>query len=410
MTSKPKLLILASTFPRWNNDTLPIFVYELALNLLSDFEVHVLAPHFKGAKLHEDMDGIQVHRFFYALPRWEILTYGGGGLNNLKKNHLTYLLVPMYMVMNLFAFLRLAFKYKFAVVNVHWIIPSGFLVALCKWMFNFKLVITSHGGDIYGFSKNKLMSFPTKLAMSFALRRADAITSVSGAIKDAFLTKFEVPGLSDKFNVIPLGIYLNRFPSKVRTLQTNANIVLLSVGRLAEKKGITYLISAVKLLKDKGMNVILNLVGAGPEQADLEAQVEELGIRNQVNFVGFVQNKDLGQYFDNSHIMIVPSVIAKNGDSEGSPTTIKESLASGIPVIVSNIPGSDEIITDGENGLIVEQRNSEAIAAAVMQLVSDPQKYTEMSQRALTSAQQFSWEVARAKFTNLFNGLLSNAK
>mgnify|MGYP003396422982 FL=1 len=57
---KEKLLIVASTFPRWKNDKIPLFVYEMAQNLLRSYEVYVLAPHFKGAKFKEDMNGVKV--------------------------------------------------------------------------------------------------------------------------------------------------------------------------------------------------------------------------------------------------------------------------------------------------------------------------------------------------------------
>src|SRR5438034_378137 len=89
---KKKILVLASTFPRWENDTTPPFVFELEKRLAHDFDIFVLAPHFPGAKKQEKMEGVSVTRFQYFWPaRYQKLCYGGGILPNIKKN--TFLLI-----------------------------------------------------------------------------------------------------------------------------------------------------------------------------------------------------------------------------------------------------------------------------------------------------------------------------
>jgi len=75
---KPRVLVLATTYPRWQHDTIPGFVHELSKRLTPAFDVHVLAPHCAGAATHEVMEGVHVKRFRYAPPGWEKLCYGSG--------------------------------------------------------------------------------------------------------------------------------------------------------------------------------------------------------------------------------------------------------------------------------------------------------------------------------------------
>src|SRR5947209_1033664 len=84
---KKKILALASTFPRWKNDTTPPFVLELEKRLSKDFEIFVLAPHFTGAKKYEEIDNLKIYRFQYFWPaKYQKLCYEGGILPNIMKN------------------------------------------------------------------------------------------------------------------------------------------------------------------------------------------------------------------------------------------------------------------------------------------------------------------------------------
>ena len=116
MNKKQKILITASTFPRWKGDKIPLFIYELALSLLNDYEVRVLAPHYKGAKQSENFDGILVHRFIYFPQFGEVLAYEGGAINNIKNKPLINFLIPFYFFSNLIWIFYLNFKYKFKII------------------------------------------------------------------------------------------------------------------------------------------------------------------------------------------------------------------------------------------------------------------------------------------------------
>ena len=98
--NKKKLLVTTSTFPRWENDTDPPFVYELSRRLANSFDITVLAPNYPGALTREEMSGIQVHRFRYFFKKLEILAGSEGILPTLKKNVLFNFLVPFFLLEN----------------------------------------------------------------------------------------------------------------------------------------------------------------------------------------------------------------------------------------------------------------------------------------------------------------------
>ena len=132
MSTKPTILVLASTFPRWKGDTEPRFVYDLCLRLKEEFSIVILAPHAKGTKLKEEMDGLQVHRYRYAPEGLENLAYEGGITAKLKGNKLNYLILPLFFLGQWLAILKLLKQQPVKVIHAHWLIPQGILALLAK--------------------------------------------------------------------------------------------------------------------------------------------------------------------------------------------------------------------------------------------------------------------------------------
>ncbi|KPK22904.1 MAG: hypothetical protein AMJ61_16615 [Desulfobacterales bacterium SG8_35_2] len=128
--NKKNLLIITSTFPRWENDTDPPFVFELAKRLTDVFNITVLTPNYPGALINETVAGIKVHRFRYFLKNLEILAGSQGILPTLKKNKLFYMIVPFFILAEFFALLKLIRKTKPDIIHAHWILPQGFVTAL----------------------------------------------------------------------------------------------------------------------------------------------------------------------------------------------------------------------------------------------------------------------------------------
>ncbi len=351
---KKKLLVFASTFPRWKDDTNPPFVYELSKRLTKDFDVYVLAPHYPEAKRYEVMDKMKVYRFRYFLEKYQKLAGSGGILPTLKKNKWFYLQVPFFLLGEYFALKRLVKEIKPDLVHAHWIIPQGFIAALVKKSTGIPYVVTSHGSDIMGLKGfNKIKKY--------VLKNAKDITVVSNAIKKEILDNID-SNLDIK--VIPMGVDTDLFNLKKRdnSIKKKYSIngpFLLFVGRLAPEKGIKYLIEAMPEIIKNFPKAKLMVIGDGTMKDELQKRTNELDIKDKVIFMGWVNNKDLPKYYATADVFVCPSL------REGSPVSYIEALACGTPIIVGDIPISREIVNEN-NGLIVKIESSEDIAKKVV--------------------------------------------
>lgn len=149
--------------------------------------------------------------------------------------------------------------------------------------------------------------------------------------------------------------------------------VILAVGRLVPKKGFGDLVEACSLLAGRGRAFRCRIVGTGLLQAELQAQIDRLGLREQVELVGPLPQSEVIQEIYQAAALAMPCVIDDNGDRDGLPNVIQEALALGTPVVSTDVTGIPEVVRDGATGLQVPQRDPPALAAALDRLLADPQ-------------------------------------
>ncbi len=271
-----KILVITSTFPRWQGDKEPPFVYELSKRLTQHYTVHILAPHAEGAAITEQVGQLHITRFRYFFTKYQTLAYNSGILSNLKQNRWRYLLVPLFIMAEWFALVRLLRQEKFDLIHAHWLVPQG-LVALLAFAF-FKnpppLLCTSHGGDLFAL-RGKLF----KKLKQWVLNRTTALTVVSQAMRKTALSLG-----ATQIEVIPMGVdVINQFVPPLTTQRENS---LLFVGRLVEKKGLHYLLAALPLIVKEHPNVTLIIAGSGSYEPTLKKQVTDLKLNQFVKFCG----------------------------------------------------------------------------------------------------------------------------
>lgn len=382
-----KILVVTSTFPRWPGDTDPTFVHELSRRLVDGAtEVHVLAPHTAGTARREVLDGLTVHRFRYAFERFETLAYGTGILDKLRANRLNYLLVPLFLLGMTFAAWRLIARERYTVVHAHWLIPQG---AACAAAMRFMkdpppLVCTSHGGDLFG-----LRGALPRRVKRWVLARSRAVTVVSHYMRE-FLIETLRPQRS--VEVMSMGVDLqNRF-LPVDGVARNPDEVLF-VGRLVEKKGVTVLLRAVARARNRLPQLKVRIVGDGPLRAGLEAEAEALGIADQVTFTGAVMQDRLPALYSAAAVAVVPSVVARSGDQEGLGLVTVEALGCGCAVIASDLPAIRDVISPGENGLLVAPEDADALADALARMLGEAREAGDFQAVARDSVlDRFDWE------------------
>ena len=403
-TSK-RVLVIATTFPRWENDTTPAFVYELSKRLqYNGFEIVVLAPHHVGAKKFEIMDGMKVYRFPYFWPaKYQKLAYNGGILPNIKQSNLAKIQVPFLVLSELYYAFKLIKKERINVIHTHWIIPNGLIGGILRRIFKKIHITTAHAGDVFTIRKSKILG----VFGSFVLKNSDMITANSEYTKNVIISIENI--VKNNVEIIPMGVDALRFnPNKASDLRNvfAAEYLILSIGRLVEKKGIKYLIMAMKDVIKVFPNAKLIIGGSGPDEDKLVKLCDDLDLKNNVIFVGYIDNADLPKYYASSDVFVLPSIETKGGDTEGLGVVLLEAMACGTPVIGSNIGGITDIIIDNNTGFLTQPENAEDIAEKIIELLSNKGVRQVVSDNGLITIQEnFSWDVITDEFLESYGEL-----
>jgi glycosyltransferase involved in cell wall biosynthesis len=146
---------------------------------------------------------------------------------------------------------------------------------------------------------------------------------------------------------------------------------LLAVGRLVEKKGHETLLLAAGLLRDRGVEFTLRLVGEGPEWPRLQRLVHELRLGDRVVFLGPLSESEVRMEYESADVFALPCRKLANGDQDGLPNVILEAMAHGLPVVSTRLDGIAEAIVDGESGLLAEQDDPAGVAQCLGRLLED---------------------------------------
>ena len=165
---KEKILVLASTFPRWQNDTVPMFIYDLCQGLSKYYNITVLAPHFYKAKKYQKMENIDVYRFQYFFPKYEKIALAGGMLPRLSKNPFLIFQIPLFFISEIISTYILVKKLKPKVIYAHWVLPQGLVAFIVSKLTGINYITHSHGSDINSMSK---LNFLKKVILNNAQKR-----------------------------------------------------------------------------------------------------------------------------------------------------------------------------------------------------------------------------------------------
>jgi colanic acid/amylovoran biosynthesis glycosyltransferase len=171
-----------------------------------------------------------------------------------------------------------------------------------------------------------------------------------------------------RIRVLRSGLVLKNFNYSPRWGDPTDAVHIVCIGRFVEKKGLSDAIEALALLLQDGRRARMTLVGWGPLEGDLQKKVAEKGLKDCVSFVGSKSHHEAIQIMRTADVFVAPSVTAPDGDEEGIPNVLKESMAIGVPVISTRHSGIPELIEHGVTGLLVNQRSPTEIARAVIEL------------------------------------------
>ncbi|MCG6136139.1 MAG: glycosyltransferase [Nostoc sp. LLA-1] len=233
-----------------------------------------------------------------------------------------------------------------------------------------KIVTTFHGYDVSKYIKLNGNNIYKPL-----FTHGNIFSPISNQMKYRLL---ELNCDEKKIIIHRVGIDCSKFSFTARHQPENGKVKILTIARLAEKKGIEYGILAVSNLIKIGINVEYNIVGDGPLAKDIQNLIKKLNISNYVKLLGWKQQQEVISIMDNSHIFLAPSITSETGDQEGIPTVIMEAMAMGLPVVSTYHSGIPELVENGVSGFLVPEKNVDALTERLHYLLKHPDMWGDM--------------------------------
>ena len=266
------------------------------------------------------------------------------------------------------------------------------------------LVVTFHGGDATKDKHYRRGLLPTiyQQRLTALQREATLIICVSDFIRNRLLARGFPP---EKLLVHRYGVELDGMEDDLEPVAP-AEPCLLFAGRFVEKKGIGFLIEAMRRLEHDGKNVRLELIGDGPIAGKLKQAAADL---KSVSFAGWIPNHQLRQRMRTALAVCVPSVEAADGDAEGLPNVVIEAMAAGAPVVATHHAGIGEAVVDGRTGLLVPSGDVTALTGALRRLVDEPDTARAMSQETRRVAHdKFDAMVQSRRLESILLGVIAS--
>jgi colanic acid/amylovoran biosynthesis glycosyltransferase len=211
----------------------------------------------------------------------------------------------------------------------------------------------------------------------------------------------------EKIEIQRTGIPLEEFPFRDRAVPKNGAWRFGQAGRLIEKKGLPVTLRAFEVFVRQYPNATLTIAGEGPLLDELQKLARELNIEGRVSFTGFISQEQLREIYHRSHIFLHPSQTGRDGNQEGIPNSMLEAMATGLPVFATEHGGIPEAIENGMSGVLVPERDHEALARALLNAAQDPGLLSRIARSGAEAVQtNFDRRMQAQRLDNLYLRLI----
>ena len=392
-----KVLVIGSVYPRFHEDAeVPWLRASIAHLKKAGLDIQVLAPAYKGLKSHE-IDGVKVNRFRYAPASWEFLTHEEGAPSKMANKPWLQLLAIPYIISGFFKCIKICRKFKPDIIHAHWPFPHAYIALGAAKLFKIPLVLNFHGAELLLIRKKKWV----KPLLKFAISQAQAVFANSS------FTAGKIKALRNvDVEWSPYGTTLETGTGNAEPHAINGKFKILFVGRHIERKGIRYLIEAAKYLPRDQFEI--RIVGVGDLTDELKKLASESATPNsaEIIFTGKLSPEALANEYKTANVFTLPAIVDSKGDTEGLGVVLIEAMELGLPIVASNVGGIPDVVIDGETGILVPEKDPEALASAYKRLAAEP----GLIKQLLAGAQKrinecFTWDGIIERQIEVYNKL-----
>ena len=402
-----KLLWITSSYPRYAGDGAGSFIASLARALVTlGHQVDVVAPHDPAVEPY-DLGGVALHRFRYAPTESLHIAGHGRALHaDQRMKWVVPALMPGYCLAAARRARHLARAGDHDLIHGHWAVPGGAIAASVAAAVKKPLVVSMHGSDVFVIEHNRLYAGVARCAFG----RAARVTACSEDLRSRAVGV----GLSGAKTVrLPYGVDTARYgQGEGRAQRERLGIpadapVIGALGRLVAKKGFGTLIEALSGVLAQHPEAYCLIGGEGDLGPELREAADRLGIGERVRFPGHVGWQDTPDWLAMCDIMTVPSVIDANGNVDGLPNVLLESMASGRAVIGSDVAGIPSVIDDGRNGLLCPPGDAGALSERLGMLLDDAALCRRLGEQARADMlADYDWSLIAERMVDIYRQAL----
>lgn len=404
MTIRHRVVMVATSYPRFPGDTVGTFMQPIAEGLAArGHQVHMVLPWHPRWTRPLSENGVTFHLFKYApLASLNVFGYAGSLKADVTMKSAAIAATPLALGAGWRAARRVAREVGATLMHGHWVVPGGAIAAGAAG--SLPLVISLHGSDVYMAERHAAVGGVAR----WALHRAAVITACS----DDLRVRAHALGADPSRSVtIPYGVNADRFrPDATTRTATRARWgvpeqaeLIFSAGRFVKKKGFEYLIDAFAALRARRPKLWLVLAGGGDLDAELRDRLSRLGVSSQAVLPGVLSQDDVARGLAAADLVVVPSVRDDAGNVDGLPNVVMEALASATPLVATSAGGIGSVVNHGVTGLLVAERDVAGLASAIDRVLSDRAMAAQLGEHARRWAiDQASWAHVAEAFDDVY--------
>ena len=394
------VVMVTTSYPRFPGDTIATFMEPIARGLAGrGHRVHVVLPWHPQFSRGPVEGGVYFHPFRYApLRTLNVFGYAGALREDVRLRRSAWAVAPLALMAGWRTARAVSRRVRATIIHGHWVVPGGVMAAAAAGRV--PLVISLHGSDVYVAERHGL----ARRLARVAFRRAGWVTACSDDLRVRAIALGSPP---ERTETVPYGVDSHRFrPSSAARAVVRARLgltpddpMLFAAGRFVRKKGLEYLIDAAARLATRWPALVSVIGGSGDLDAELRARVAAHGLGERVRFVGVLPQDAVAEHLAAADVAVVPSIRDASGNVDGLPNIVLEALASGTPLVATTAGGIPAVVTDGRTGLLVPERDIEALAGAIDRLLASVEMREHLGAAARDEAVRLrSWEEVAVRF------------